>query len=83
MTESHVIDSTDDGSIARFMNHSCAPSTYSKIILIGDDPHLAFYARCNILPGQELTYDYRLKEEDDDNKIECKCGAPTCRGTIN
>ena len=50
---------------------------------IGDDPHLAFYARCNILPGQELTYDYRLKEEDDDNKIECKCGAPTCRGTIN
>ena len=83
VTESHVIDSTDDGSIARFMNHSCAPSTYSKIILIGDDPHLAFYARCNILPGQELTYDYRLKEEDDDNKIECKCGAPTCRGTIN
>ena len=80
-----VIDSTDVGSIARFMNHSCAPSCYIKSV---DDnktkiPHLAFFARCDIVPGQELTFDYRLKEEDGENKIECKCGAPTCKGTLN
>ena len=41
----------------------------------------------DIAPGEELTYDY-LYERDgtEDEKWEkiyvCKCGAPTCRGTI-
>ena len=80
-----VIDSTDVGSIGRFMNHSCAPSCYIKLVedKANGIPHLGFFARCDILPGQELTFDYRLREEDDDHKIECKCGAPTCRGTMN
>jgi len=80
-----VIDGTDVGSIGRFLNHSCAPSCYIKLVEDEEHgiPHLAFFARCDILPGQELTFDYRLREEDDENKWECKCGAPTCRGTMN
>ena len=80
-----VIDGTDCGSIGRFMNHSCAPSCYIKHVQDEENcvPHLAFFARCDIMPGQELTFDYRLKEEDQENKIECKCGAPTCKGTLN
>ncbi|QDZ21535.1 histone methyltransferase [Chloropicon primus] len=83
--ERQVIDSTDVGSIGRFMNHSCAPSCYIKSAYDSKAglPHLAFFARCDILPGQELTFDYRLQEEDAANKIECKCGAPTCKGTLN
>ena len=105
----NVIDSTNCGSVARFMNHSCSPSTFTKIVTLAaakptgqaqpqeEDksgsqeasagasqvPKLAFFARCDILVGQELTYDYRLKEEDDENKIACRCGAPNCKGTIN
>lgn len=25
----------------------------------------------------------RFKEEEGDNKVQCKCGAPNCRGTLN
>jgi NuA3 HAT complex component NTO1 len=80
-----VIDGTDCGSIGRFMNHSCAPSTYIKFAEDAETglPHLVFLARCDILPGQELTFDYRLKEEGEDHKILCMCGAPTCKGTMN
>ncbi len=80
-----VIDGTDVGSIGRFMNHSCAPSCFIKQVEDKEAgiPHLAFFARTDILAGQELTFDYRLREEDDENKWECKCGAPTCRGTMN
>ena len=42
-----------------------------------------FLARTEIKPGQELTYDYRFAEEEGEAKVECACGAPTCRGTLN
>lgn len=44
---------------------------------------LAFCARTEVRSGQELTYDYRFKEEGVDAKMACGCGAPNCRGTLN
>lgn len=44
---------------------------------------LAFCARTELRAGQELTYDYRFKEEGADAKVACGCGAPNCRGTLN
>ena len=32
---------------------------------------------------QELTYDYRFKEEAGEDKMACGCGAPNCRGYLN
>ena len=78
-----IVDATDCGSAARFVNHSCAPSTMSKIVDVDGFPHLVFVARCAVQAGQELTYDYRLAKEDDGEKLPCLCGAPTCRGTLN
>ncbi len=33
--------------------------------------------------AQELTYDYRFKEEAGEDKLPCGCGAPSCRGYLN
>jgi hypothetical protein len=34
----------------------------------------------NIVPGEELTYDYYLYDGDDE--APCYCGAKNCRGTM-
>lgn len=83
VNENHVIDSTMRGTIGRFTNHSCQPSMYTRTIDIDNEPHLIFYTRTEVAAGQELTYDYRFKEESGDNKMSCGCGAPNCRGTMN
>ena len=64
-------------------NHCCAPSMYTKVLDIDGRPRLVFFARFDLRPGQELTYDYRFKEEEGENKLPCGCGAPNCRGTLN
>ena len=90
-----LVDSTRSGSVARFTNHSCAPSLYTRVFPAdqragagsggsGGSARIVFLARVEIKPGQELTYDYRFAEEEGEaNKVECACGAPTCRGTLN
>lgn len=56
---------------------------YTKILHVDGEYHLCFFSRYEILPGQELTYDYRFKEEAAESKIACQCGAPNCRGFMN
>lgn len=34
-----------------------------------------------IIPGEELTYDYKFPKED--SKIPCNCGSKRCRKTMN
>ena len=64
-------------------NHCCAPSMYTKVLEVDGEARLVFFARTDIVPGQELTYDYRFKEEEGDAKMSCGCGAPNCRGYMN
>ncbi|CAD7696632.1 unnamed protein product [Ostreobium quekettii] len=78
-----VIDATMRGAIGRFTNHCCAPSMYTKTLEVDGEYHLCFFARTDVKAGQELTYDYRFKEEAAENKIKCFCGAPNCRGYMN
>ena len=44
---------------------------------------MAFFARFDIQPGQELTYNYRFAAEDGEERIPCACGAPNCEGFLN
>lgn len=84
LDEDVVIDATRCGTIARFTNHSCNPCLYTKIIACDGESRLAFFARTDIAPGQELTYDYRFhKVEDDEEKIPCRCGAKNCMRYLN
>lgn len=83
VTDTFIIDATVRGAIGRFINHCCAPSMYAKAIQVEGKNHLCFFARYNIKAGQELTYDYRFKEELAEHKLPCHCGAPNCRGYLN
>ncbi|KXZ47440.1 hypothetical protein GPECTOR_35g878 [Gonium pectorale] len=79
-----VLDSTHAGHYGRFANHSCAPSLYTKMLEFeGGRVRLAFCARTDIRAGQELTFDYRFREEEGSAKVACHCGAPNCKGTLN
>jgi hypothetical protein len=61
-----------DGS--EYMNHSCDPNTPWV-----DDETLA--ASCDILPDQEITFDYATSDVHVwwRAKWACRCGAPSCR----
>ena len=78
-----VIDAGVNGNEARFINHSCEPNCEAVI----DARRIYVEAVRTILPGEELTYDYNLtRDKQDDKETEaeyvCHCGAPTCRGTM-
>ena len=65
-----VIDATHHGSSARYINHSCTPNCYTRII--GDT--IWIIAARNIERGAELTYDYST---DGVGAIQCRC-RPGC-----
>ena len=75
------VDATMKGSMARFINHSCDPNCYTSIIKHKNQSKIIIYAKRDIKPGEELSYDYKFPYEDD--KIICTCGASNCRGTMN
>lgn len=77
----HVIDATKRGNFARFINHSCQPNCYAKVLTIEGEKRIVIYSRTIIKKGEEITYDYKFPIEDD--KIDCLCGAKTCRGYLN
>uniref|UniRef100_A0A1I7X9G2 [histone H3]-lysine(4) N-trimethyltransferase n=1 Tax=Heterorhabditis bacteriophora TaxID=37862 RepID=A0A1I7X9G2_HETBA len=76
-----VIDATKMGNFARFINHSCQPNCYAKVVTVDGDRRIVIYSKTLINKGDEITYDYKFPIEDD--KIDCLCGAPNCRGTLN
>ena len=45
------------------------------------DKKIAIFAKRAILPGEELTYDYKFPFEEE--KIKCNCGSSKCRGSLN
>jgi NuA3 HAT complex component NTO1 len=53
------------------------------VLELSGQVHLCFFAKSDIRAGQELTFDYRFKEEEGDSKVPCQCGAPNCKGTLN
>jgi SET domain-containing protein len=84
LDEGNHVDATMAGNIARFMNHSCAPNAYSKVVSVGNGPldkHIVIYAARDLEVGEELQYDYQFALGGE--KIECHCGAPTCWGRMN
>ncbi len=78
-----VIDAAIGGNDSRFINHSCAPNCEAVI----EDRRVFIEAIRTIQPGEELFYDYAYEREpglgpDVEKLYPCRCGAPTCRGTI-
>ena len=47
------------GGLAWFINHSCDPNRYTKIITVEGHKHIVIYSKHAIHAGEELTYDYK------------------------
>jgi len=58
-----------------YSNHSCDAN-------IGMRGEITFVAMRDIRADEELTHDWAMTDDDDDYAVECKCGAPNCRGTL-
>ena len=67
----------DGFGTAMFINHSCDPNCESE----EEDGRIFIAAIRHIAAGEELTYEYNLHDSDDE-KGDCYCGAPQCRGTM-
>ena len=54
-----------------YSNHSCDPN-------VGVRGEITFVAMRDISPGEELTHDWAMTD-DDDYSVQCNCGVPGCR----
>lgn len=78
-----VIDGWVGGNSSRWINHSCDPNCETRVA----EGRIVVGALRPIAAGEELTFDYRLVLEDDDDGdpegvYACACGSPSCRGTM-
>lgn len=79
-----VIDALHGGNSSRWINHSCEPNCEADETA---DGRVFIKALRDLLPGEELFYDYgliiderytpKLKKE-----FACYCGSADCRGTM-
>jgi uncharacterized protein len=81
--EHTVIDAGVGGNDARFINHSCQPNCEAII----EKKHVYIVSNRMIDTGEELTYDYNLTQEDEEDidlekRYKCNCGSKDCRGTM-
>jgi len=79
-----VCDASKHGNVARFMNASCTPNCYPKIIFLDGMKRVVVYTKRDIRAGEELCYDYKFDlEYDPAKRIPCICGAAECCGFLN
>ncbi|KAG6648175.1 histone-lysine N-methyltransferase ATXR7 isoform X1 [Carya illinoinensis] len=81
LDDGYVVDATKRGGIARFINHSCEPNCYTKVITVEGQKKIFIYAKRHIAAGEEITYNYKFPLEE--KKIPCHCGSRKCRGSLN
>jgi len=79
-----VIDASQGGNDARWINHSCDPNCETEET---DSGRVYIEALRGIAKGEELHYDYCLIIDEKLTKklqrqYQCLCGAPKCRGTM-
>jgi SET domain-containing protein len=72
-----VVDGSVGGSGAEYINHSCEPNIYIKIL----KGHILYMSKRPIAIGEELTVDYRFSPRE--VTVPCHCVSSSCRGTIN
>jgi|SRR3989344_16940 len=73
------ITSEDELDSSSYINHSCEPN-------MGFKGQIFLVAIREISPNDELTFDYSMvlhnSLKSSSYKLECKCNAASCRGTI-
>ena len=65
----------DNPDPADLANHSCEPNA-------GVVGNILLVAMSEILPGEEVCFDYAMADTDDYDEFVCECGALTCRRLV-
>jgi SET domain-containing protein len=78
-----VIDASNNGSDARWINHNCTGNCESET----EKGRVFIDATRDIAKGEELGYDYQIgRDRSDPPNVDeiyaCRCGSPKCRGTM-
>lgn len=81
--DGRVIDAKVGGNAARWINHACDPNCEAD----EEEGRVFIRALRDLLPGEELFYDYGLIiDEPYTKKLKreyvCRCGSANCRGTL-
>jgi SET domain-containing protein len=71
-----ALDSCKYGNALRYINHSCSPNTFMRIV----GTRVEVYALRQIRPGEEFTCDYGDTQHD--GNLPCRCGSGNCRKFI-
>lgn len=66
------------GGVDDLFNHSCDPN--AGVMIEGTSAELR--ATRDIPPGEEIAFDYSTTLDEGDFTMECRCGSPSCRGTV-
>lgn len=91
LNDQYVIDGTQKGNSARWINHACQPNCIAFVIESDSgDPRrdqIVIESLRDIPAGAELTYDYRIEPEERVTESllrlwQCRCGSRRCRGTM-
>lgn len=76
LNDKYALNASANPNDMRFINHSCDPNTYMRVL----SNRVEFYALRNIRKNEELSCDYG--ETHHEGTLPCKCGAKNCRGYI-
>lgn len=68
-------DQREYEDVMLYLNHSCEPN-------VGLSGNIVFVAMRDVSAGEELTVDYAMFDDDEDEVMACCCGSKTCRKTI-
>lgn len=82
LSPEEVIDATQKGGYARYINHSCSPNCRAEKWLVAGEICIAIVTLRDVQPDEELTYDYKLQEQHNSKRVRCECGAAKCRGYL-
>lgn len=77
----YVVDATQKGNIARFINHSCEPNCEMQRWIVNGYYRLGIFAKKKIEEGEELTYDYSMFVQMEPPQ-RCECGSRQCKGFL-
>lgn len=74
LNDDWTIDGKGRENTARYLNHACKPNCEPE--LSEDETQVFIYAKRNIKPGEELTYNYgKMYFDEYIGKENCRCAA--------